>query len=146
MSILLLLANLVLSAFLTGLIWFVQVVHYPIFRKVPASHYLAYHATHTHTTGQVVVIPMLVELMIAGWLVIKSFPGGMQWLSYVACGCVLVIWAVTFLMAIPRHKQLLAGGYNKEIIDSLVKVNWLRTISWTIRTGILFYLLYIQLQ
>jgi hypothetical protein len=31
---LLLLANLVLTAFLTGLIWFVQVVHYPIFLQV----------------------------------------------------------------------------------------------------------------
>ncbi len=145
MLILILPANLVLSAFLTGLIWFVQVVHYPIFRKVPASRFLAWHAAHTHT-GQVVAVPMLIELVLAGWLVIRPFPGGAQWISYAACGCVPVIWAVTFLIAIPLHNQLAAGGYNKEIIDSLVRVNWLRTILWTIRTGILFYLLYLQLH
>jgi hypothetical protein len=139
---LLLLFNLVLSAFLTGLIWFVQVVHYPIFRKVPASHYLAYHLAHTNTTGQLVAAPMLAELLIGGWLAMQTFPGSLRWINYAGYGCVLLIWAVTFLIAIPLHNKLSREGYNIATIDSLVTVNWMRTLLWTVRTALLVYLLY----
>lgn len=139
---LLLLANLILSALLTGLIWFVQIVHYPIFRKVPPAHFLTYHAAHTQTTGQVVGVPMLAELLIGGWLALQPFTGSWRWINYAGYGCVLLIWAVTFLVAIPLHNKLASEGYKAEIIDNLVAVNWLRTVLWTVRTALLFSMLY----
>jgi hypothetical protein len=144
MSPFLLLANLTLSAFLTGLIWFVQIVHYPIFRKVPASHFGAYHAAHTFTTGQVVAAPMLIELGIGGWLVLQPVPADLQWAGYVAYACVIVIWAITFGVAVPLHNRLTGGGYSEVVINSLVAANWGRTVSWTSRTALLAYLVYHQ--
>ena len=142
MSPLLLLANLILSAFLTGLIWFVQIVHYPIFRKVPASHFGAYHAAHTLTTGRVVALPMLIELGIGGWLALQPLPAHLRWTNYAAFGCVLLVWAVTFGVAIPLHNRMTAGGYGEAAINSLVAANWARTVGWTTRTALLAYLAY----
>ncbi len=140
MSPLLLLANLILSACLTGLIWFVQIVHYPIFRKVPASHFAAYHAAHTLTTGQVVALPMLVELGIGGWLALQPVPATLRWVHYAAYACVILIWAVTFGVAVPLHNRLTAAGYGEATINGLVAANWVRTIAWTARTVLLAYL------
>ena len=142
MSPLLLLANLVLSAFLTGLIWFVQIVHYPIFRKVPASHFGAYHAAHTLTTGQVVALPMLLELGIGGWLALQSLPANLRWANYAAYACVLLVWAITFGVAIPLHNRMTAAGFGEATINSLVAANWARTVGWTARTALLAYLAY----
>ena len=44
---LLLLFNFAVAAYLTGLIWTVQVVHYPSFGLVPKSAWAVFHAAHT---------------------------------------------------------------------------------------------------
>ena len=141
----LLLANLILSAFLTGLIWFVQIVHYPIFRKVPASHFGAYHAAHTFTTGQVVGPPMLIELGIAGCLALQPVPANLRWAGYAAYACVILVWAITFGIAVPLHNRLTAAGYGEAAINGLVAANWARTVAWTARTALLAYLVHHQL-
>jgi hypothetical protein len=142
MSPLLLLANLILSACLTGLIWFVQIVHYPIFRKVPASHFGAYHAAHTLTTGRVVALPMLIELGIGGWLALQPVPATLRWIHYGAYACVILVWAVTFGVAVPLHDRMTAAGYGEATINSLVASNWARTVGWTVRMVLLAYLVY----
>ena len=48
---------------MTGVIWFVQVVHYPLLERVGVDRFTAYHAAHTRFTTWVVVVPMLVELI-----------------------------------------------------------------------------------
>jgi hypothetical protein len=62
---------LLLQAFasfaMTGLIWFVQVVHYPLFRAVGSSGYAAYQERHMRLTKVVVVPRMLLEAATAAW-------------------------------------------------------------------------------
>ena len=140
MQLLLLLLNLILSSFLTGLIWFVQIVHYPIFTKVPASHFISFQTTHMQTTGYVVAVPMLLELAASSGLLLYAFPGNLQGVNYLAFACVLVIWLVTFFVSVPIHNELVTG-LRYDLVSRLVATNWLRTIAWTIRTVVLAYML-----
>jgi hypothetical protein len=58
------LAYLVLDAtswFMTGLIWFVQIVHYPLFANVGTEQSKTYAQLHCDLTGAVVVVPMIVQ-------------------------------------------------------------------------------------
>jgi hypothetical protein len=137
---LLLLANLVLTAFLTGLIWFVQVVHYPIFLKVKEADFALFHKAHTTTTSYVVVAPMLLELGLSGWMLLYSFPGFPAWLPWLAFGLVLAVWLVTFQVSVPLHNQL-EREYSKAAITRLVNTNWLRTFLWTSRLALLVWML-----
>jgi hypothetical protein len=146
MQILLLLLNLILSAFLTGLIWFVQIVHYPIFARVPASHFIAFQSTHMQTTGYIVAAPMLLELAGSFALLWYPFPGIQQTANYAAFACVLLIWLVTFFVSVPIHNQLVSMGLRQELISRLVATNWLRTICWTLRTMLLGYILLKQVS
>ncbi len=56
--------------FMVGVIWFVQVVHYPLFSRVGDSGFAAYSGAHSRLTGFVVGPPMLVEAATAVALVI----------------------------------------------------------------------------
>jgi hypothetical protein len=57
---LVLLAHLAVTLFMLGVIWFVQVVHYPLFAKVGQEGFTLYSKAHSHLTGYVVGPPMLV--------------------------------------------------------------------------------------
>ena len=54
---------------MTGLIWFVQVVHYPLMAKVGAEGYSLYQHTHMSRTTWVVAPLMLTELSTAALLI-----------------------------------------------------------------------------
>jgi hypothetical protein len=45
------------TLFMTGVIWFVQVVHYPLMARVGAAGFPDYEAAHARLTGYVVVGP-----------------------------------------------------------------------------------------
>jgi hypothetical protein len=137
----LLLLNFAAAAYLTGVIWVVQLVTYPALTLVGKPEFARYHAAHTRGMGWVVGAPMVAELALAGWLAWAAYS---VWGTGVALGqlaLVLVVWAVTFFVAVPFHNRLEAGGYYYIALDGLVRTNWLRTLAWTARAGWLGWLL-----
>ena len=72
-----LLLHLAATLFMVGVIWFVQVVHYPLLARVGTSGFEAYEQAHTRRTGWVVAPPMLAELVTAV-LLLWVRPAGVQ--------------------------------------------------------------------
>jgi hypothetical protein len=58
---LLLLSNAAATLFMTGVIWFVQVVHYPLFQATGTTEFTAYEQRHTSLTTTVVGPAMCIE-------------------------------------------------------------------------------------
>ena len=138
---LLLLTHAAATLFLVGLIWFVQVVHYPLFAQVGAGEFIAYAASHGQRTTYVVTGPMLVELITAVWLVVRGVPGGAPTVvAWVGLALVAAVWLSTFFLQVPQHTAL-ASGFQPEPWRVLVTSNWLRTAAWTARGGLVLYLL-----
>ncbi len=127
----LVLANFLLASLMTGLIWFVQVVHYPLMSAVDERAWAAYHNAHARRTTYIVAPLMLLEATAAGLWVWQA-PGGFSW---AAAGLLCVVWISTFLIQVPIHGQL-AHGKSSRSIELLVQTNWLRTIGWTARAGV----------
>lgn len=135
----LVLINLTLSTLLTGLIWTVQLVHYPGFLGVGADGFLAYQQNHMRNISYLVIPLMLAELAMAG--ILQYYHQDLPPRSvYLTTGLVLFIWGVTFFVSSPLHGRLVTYGYDPVIIQRLVVTNWLRTIAWSVRTGVLLYL------
>lgn len=131
----LLLAHAASTLFMVGLIWFVQIVHYPLFDDVSQEEFPRFHARHSSRTTWVVGPPMLVELGSAGWLALSP-PGQVSpIITSVGFGLVLLIWLSTTLRQVPDHDAL-GRGANSESIRRLVTGNWVRTVLWTVRGGI----------
>lgn len=119
---------------LVGLIWTVQLVHYPLFAEVGPEHFGGYHARHTRQITWVVAPLMGVELVSA----VLLFAEGHREFWFLASGVALALnWLSTWLVQIPLHNRL-ATGFDSEAHRRLVKTNWLRTAAWTLRGACLF--------
>jgi hypothetical protein len=137
---LLLLLNFGLAAFLTGIIWMVQLVHYPSFGRVGKAEFGRFHQAHTTGMGYLVAAPMVVELGLSIWLAIVARHTALAAASGWALGLVGVIWVATFLISVPFHNRL-EGGFDYIAIDGLTRTNWLRTLAWTARAVLLGWLM-----
>ena len=124
--------HLAATWFMTGLIWLVQVVQYPLFARVGPEAFPAYHAGHAALITLVVGPAMLVEAATAGWLVLTLGSGPRGWVWWVAAGLLAVIWASTAFLQVPAH-GVLAQGFDAEVHRRLVDTNWIRTVGWTAR-------------
>jgi uncharacterized membrane protein len=131
--------NLAATLYMTGLIWFVQVVHYPLFARVGAAQFGTYERMHQQYTGYVVVPGMLLELATAVFLAVYARPAHMTaTVAWVALGLLVVAWLSTFLLQVPQH-QLLADGFNAASHERLVGSNWVRTAAWSGRACLLLW-------
>ncbi len=137
-----LLLSLIISAFNTGLIWLVQLVHYPGFAKIGEEAYKGYQEFHMRAISWIVGPSMFSELAITaiGLFYWQCLP--YKNLYVIAAGLVLIIWINTAFWAVPAHSELVQNGQDQALISRLVQINWWRTISWTIRTGLLAHMVY----
>ncbi|MEM9887385.1 MAG: hypothetical protein AAF849_15935 [Bacteroidota bacterium] len=127
------------TIFMTGLIWMVQIVHYPLMDGVGYDLFVNYEARHTQSISWVVLPMMLLELGTAGLLVLYPSPFSLKYLI-AALILLLLIWASTFFIQVPLHGKL-SNGFDIKAHQRLVQSNWIRTILWSFRSGILLYLL-----
>ncbi|MDW8217850.1 MAG: hypothetical protein RML57_09680 [Acidobacteriota bacterium] len=124
--------NAATALYMTGVIWLVQRVHYPLLRYVGAESFADYHHRHVAAIFPVVAPPMLVEGVAAVWLVFQPPVGVSRWVLWGGLACVLTAFGVTALVSIPCHDRLAAQGFDGATLERLVSTNWLRTLAWTL--------------
>lgn len=136
------LAQFAATFFMTGLIWFVQIVHYPLFGSVhrhsPAAGFLEYHTRHANRTTWVVFPPMAIELAASLAALSGSLrPGFVSEPAAIASAVLVVlIWASTGLLQVPLHDRL-GREADEPTIAGLVASNWLRVVLWSARCVLL---------
>ena len=89
---------------MTGLIWFVQVVHYPLLARAGPEGFAALAAEHQRRTGWVVGVPMVVEAVTAAALVVWTPDGVARGVAVAGLALVAVIWGSTWLLQVPRRQ------------------------------------------
>ncbi|QYK49207.1 MAG: hypothetical protein KF838_04980 [Phycisphaeraceae bacterium] len=134
---LLLMVHALATLAMVGIIWFVQVVHYPLFLSVPPDAYPAYQREHMSRTSLVVAPLMLAEAATAIAILLLGIAS--PDLAIPGLALLGTIWLSTFLVQVPRHAALERAA-DARIITSLVRTNWLRTVAWTAR-GVLALLM-----
>ncbi len=125
--------HLAVTCMMAGLIWFVQLVHYPLMSHVGRDGFAAYEQDHTRRIRWIVAPCMLVEaatgLCIALWRPTSISPA----LVWTALALLAVIWLSTAVLQMPCHRRLLRG-FDRDTWQSLVRSNWIRTVAWSGRT------------
>ena len=118
---------------MTGLIAFVQIVHYPLFGAVDAASFSAYHREHLRRTTLVVAPLMLVEAATALAIAVLGLASRLT--SATALALLGVVWGATMLLSVPRHNDL-ARQFTVSTHAALVATNWIRTIAWGARAAL----------
>ena len=129
-------AYLAISWAMFGLIWVIQLVHYPGFRYIDPQQFLQFHQFHTSQITLIVMPLMLAELGLS--ILFCVYPLNMMF-SVINLFLVLALWLSTFAVQIPQH-QSLSKGKDIQVINRLVKSNWFRTFLWTFKALLTFYI------
>ncbi|MEM8535260.1 MAG: hypothetical protein AAGF95_30765 [Chloroflexota bacterium] len=134
-----LLVCLAATLYMTGVIWMVQLAHYPLFAQVGTDAFATYHQAHQQRTGLVVMLPMMIEAITTGMLLFLKPSVVPFWLVWLGIVLLAVIWGMTFFIQIPYHGQLALSSASERIplINGLVVSNWWRTFAWTARSVLL---------
>jgi uncharacterized membrane protein len=120
------------TLYMCGVIWFVQIVHYPLFAAVGPEMFAAYETRHRTLTTWVVAPAMLAEAFTAAWLLRSDASSVLAWTGM---GLVFVIWVATAVWSVTAHGELLRG-FSAAAHRRLVVTNWVRTIAWSLRAAI----------
>ncbi len=125
------LAHLVSTLFMVGMIWTVQLVHYPLMALVGPERFQAYEAAHSPRMAAVVMFPWAIQGITVAAMLITAPEGVPVLLIRAAAAAAAVPVLVTVIASIPAHARL-ADGYDRDAHRTLVRTNWIRTAGWTI--------------
>jgi hypothetical protein len=115
---------------LVGVIWTVQLVHYPLLAAIDRAGFAAAHAAHSTRMAAVVALPWALEGGTTLWLLVDPPPGVGRALVVLGAALAVVPVAVTVVASLPAHARL-AAGFDADAHRRLVATNWLRTLAWT---------------
>jgi hypothetical protein len=135
-------AQALASAAMCGLIWFVQMVHYPLFARTDTTHSPDYPDENQRRTAPVVIPPMLVEAATAAIIAVNPPPAIGRPLALAGLAMVAALWLSTLLVQMPLHGQLKHAGHTSETVTALVQTNWFRTILWSARAVLAIWMLH----
>jgi hypothetical protein len=156
------LAHCCMAWTMVGMIWMVQLVHYPLMRRVSR----AYHEQHMDVMGAFVAPLMLLDLVLAtlpclgdlggiGRGILDAVPA-LRDLAVVprerawgGAGLLGIVWVSTAALSVPTHEALLsllrsidsddcedAAGTKAQreaLWHRLVRTNWVRVAFWSLR-------------
>jgi len=127
-----LLLNFMATWAMVGVIWFVQLVHYPLLAIVPVENAASIAIVHQRRTGFVVGPPMAVEGITTLFLLWSRPDGVSLWMPWVAAVFLAIALGSTVLLSVPRHERMVRQPDSKTGRE-LVLTNWPRTIAWSMR-------------
>lgn len=120
------LAHAIAVLLLTGIIWTIQLVHYPGFPDIEKRRWPDYHKRHKRHMPFIVLPPMLAEIGTSGWLVWTDLNA----LHAAFLALALFTWVITALLFIPLHQRITFRPTERNLAR-LTGLNWLRTLAWT---------------
>jgi uncharacterized membrane protein len=136
-------AHLAATLYMVGVIWMVQLVHYPLYNKVGREAFPEYETRHNDGMTLVVGPAMLVEaatVVLLALLPSSRVPAGSAWLG---AGLLAIIWLSTAFLQVPCHNRLVSG-FDQATYERLVNTNWIRTIAWSLRGVLALWMVWRQ--
>tara|TARA_B100000614_G_scaffold64107_1_gene56811 strand:- start:30 stop:437 length:408 start_codon:yes stop_codon:yes gene_type:complete len=125
-----LILHLTATSVMVGVIWVIQLVHYPSFHFVELKQYNTFQRFHMSRISYVVIPAMLTELFTLILIVISM--DQIDTLVHASAILLIFIWLMTAVFFSGVHQKLTLG-YDQTVVDKLVKLNWGRTLLWTLR-------------
>ena len=107
------------------LIWVIQLVIYPSFKYISDKNFLEWHKNYCNIIG-FFIIPLMLFQLIESVILVIDFRGVINF------AVVIITWALTFTVFVRIHKKLSNEGNKKDIINTLLRLNWLRVFLWSL--------------
>ena len=123
-----------------GVIWMVQLVHYPLLARLSAHEPIDAAVDHQRRISWVVGPLMAVEGVTALILLVDRPPTMSLFSAVLAAALLGSALLSTVLIQVPQHARL-AQGHDDDLVRELIARNWIRTVAWTARGVLLVVVL-----
>ena len=127
------LTALTTAAFMAGVLWLVQIVHYPLLGAVSDDEVTDIALRHQTLISRVVGPVMILEALSSG-LILVAGPADSKIAGFIGLALLSVAIVVTVFRAVPLHARIARG--QSHVIPDLIRINWIRTVAWTLRIPI----------
>lgn len=126
--------------FMTGLIWFVQAVHYPSYLRIGRGSFVGFQRAHLRSTGWVVGPAMAAEaaatILVAGASTAGGHvAGAVGSLVWIGLGLLALTWASTAFVQVLLHR-ILKRKFDAAAARRLVGTNRAPTVAWSARAAL----------
>lgn len=105
-----------------------QLIIYPSFKFHSPEKLKNWHQVYTKRISIIVIPLMFGQLITSGILIIQDATST----NILKMLMIVLVWALTFSIFVPLHKQIANAEDTAMIARKLVKKNWSRTLVWTI--------------
>lgn len=138
------LTHVVLTLCMFGIMWFVQLIHYPLLSRIEEKNFRVCEQWYVRSMIYVISPLMVLELITGLWL-LWAIPARVAlWVVRLNALLLVVLWASSLCVQLPMHWKL-AKGFSTRVYRCLVQTNWIRTLTWSVRAcllvGVLYWLL-----
>jgi len=115
---------------MSGVLWTMQVLNYPLLGMVGRDAFVGYETAHNRRFG-LVVLPGVIAALVGTIGLLASHPRQVPvWAPVcVLALVVVVVLSTAFLQG--RHHSALTRGFDARILRSLVRSNWIRVTAWS---------------
>ena len=132
------LIQLAVTLIMVGVIWFVQIIHYPLYRKIKEG-FVQYERAHLRRMAFFAGFLMIVEAATA-IMMIPMLPTGLATsLAIVNIVLLVLIWLSTLLFSVASHQKL-STHFSNKTLRALIGTNYVRATLWTAKAAALLYL------
>jgi hypothetical protein len=123
-----------------GVIWVLQLNHYPLYAKVGQGEFQDYMTAHNQRILLPIVLPSIIAFASSLLLLWRRPLGTPSWSVLAVIFFNVVILLSTVLVQGKAHSALARNGYSESLIQRIIATNWIRTVAWTINGLLLIWM------
>jgi hypothetical protein len=124
--------HLTITSIMCGVIWAMQLVHYPAFLWIPLEKLGAFERFRARRVWWI-ILPVLASELLSGAFLAFQTQNSIFILNFFLN---LVLWVFTFFVSVPLHKKIDLDP--KSIwVQQLIFTNWPRAVLWSFRVALL---------
>lgn len=135
-----LIGNLCASVFMTGIIWFIQFVQYPLLNHISSFDFSCYFKKYISRISWIIYSVMIFEIFFALWLSFMPLQSKLQIPVLITYILLALASLNTFLIQTPLNQKLQIG-FDKTLLSKILFYNRIRLFSCALRTMILCWII-----
>lgn len=137
-----LLINAAAVLFMTGFIWTMQLLHYPLLDRVGTDAFPRYETDHNRLFV-LIAGPGVLLTLVSGVALLFVRPSGVPlWLVLAGLLLLAMIVVSTARFQAPLHAKL-SHGFDRDAYAFLLRTNWVRTVAWSLYALLTLWMLWL---
>jgi hypothetical protein len=125
---------------MAGIVWFVQVDHYPLMARIGPAEFPAWEQAHRLISTLLMGPIMILEAATGVALTRRPPPGVAPVAAWGGLVLIALVWGSTAFIQLPLHAAL-SRAFDAKTHASLVSTNWIRTAGWSLRGLLVLWML-----